>query len=160
MRVAVIDDYQNVFRELSNFHKLKDHEVVVFSEPERDMARLAGKLEGFDAVMLTQQRTWFRRPLIEKLASIRLISQTGGATAHIDLAACTERGIVVSAGGGPGGRSNSTAELTWALILASLRHLPFEVDRLKRGHWQTTLGTGLYGRTLGIYALVKIGSVV
>ena len=158
MKVAVLDDYQSVFTQLSNFPRLKDHEVVTFSEPERDMSRLAAKLQGFDAVMLTQQRTAFGRVLIERLPDLKLISQTGG-TAHIDLAACTERGVVVSVGGGAG-QPNDTAELTWGLILASLRAIPFEVDQLKQGKWQTSLGTGLLGRTLGVYALGHIGSVV
>ena len=82
-----------------------------------------------------------------------------GGTGAIDLEAYTERGIVVSAGGGRGS-PNETAELTWGLILASLRHIPFEVEQLKGGEWQTTVGTSLGGRTLGIYALGKIGSVV
>ena len=158
MKIAVLDDYQHVFTQLTNFPRLKDHEVVTFVEPERDMSRLAEKLQDFDAVMLTQQRTAFGRPLIERLPKLKLISQTGGTT-HIDLVACTERGIVVSAGGGAG-QPNDTAELTWGLIIAALRHLPFEVEQLKRGKWQTTLGTGLYGRTLGVYALGNIGSVV
>ena len=158
MKIAVIDDYQGVFRELSNFHRLSAHEVVTFSAPERDMDRLAERLKEFDAVVLTQERTRFRRGLIERLPNLKLVSMTGG-TAAIDLDACTERGIVVSAGGGRGS-PNETAELTWGLILASLRHLPFEVEQLKRGEWQTTLGTSLGGRTLGIYALGKIGSVV
>ncbi len=158
MRVAIMDDYQGVFTGLSNFHRLHDHDVVAFSEPEADEDRLVARLQDFDAVMLTQQRTWFPRSLIERLPNLRLISQTGG-TAHIDLAACTERGIVVSAGGATS-LPNDTAELAWALILGALRHLPFEVDQLKRGQWQTTLGTGLHGRTLGIYALGKIGGVV
>ncbi|RLT40364.1 MAG: D-2-hydroxyacid dehydrogenase family protein [Chloroflexi bacterium] len=158
MKIAVIDDYQGVFRELSNFHRLSGHEVVTLSEPERDMERLAERLRDFDVVVLTQERTRFRRGLIERLPNVKLISMTGG-TAAIDLDACTERGIVVSAGGGRGS-PNETAELTWGLILASLRHLPFEVEQLKQGAWQTTLGTSLGGRTLGIYALGKIGSVV
>ncbi len=158
MKIAVIDDYQGVFRELSNFHRLSAHEVVTFREPERDMDSLAERLREFEVVVLTQERTRFRRGLIERLPNLRLISMTGG-TAAIDIDACTERGIVVSAGGGRGS-PNETAELTWGLILASLRHLPFEVEQLKRGAWQTTLGTSLGGRTLGIYALGKIGSVV
>lgn len=158
MKIAVIDDYQGVFRELGNFHRLSAHEVVTFSAPERDMDRLAERLQDFDVVVLTQERTRFRRGLIERLPNLKLVSMTGG-TAAIDLDACTERGIVVSAGGGRGS-PNETAELTWGLILASLRHLPFEVEQLKRGAWQTTLGTSLTGRTLGIYALGKIGSVV
>jgi D-3-phosphoglycerate dehydrogenase len=78
--------------------------------------------------------------------------------AHIDLAACTERGIVVCAGGAS--NSHTTAEFTWALLLAALRHLPLEVQALKAGRWQSTLGTQLHGRTLGVYAYGRIGSLV
>ncbi len=159
MKVAVIDDYQNTFKEMAAFPLLKDHEVTVFPEPERDTERLVAKLQGFDAVVLTQQRTFFPRSLIERLPDLKLIAQTTG-TGHIDLEACTEHGIVVSAGSSYRGLPNDTAELTWALILASVRHIPFEVDALKQGKWQTTNGISLYGRTLGIYALGNIGSVV
>ena len=160
MKVAVLDDYQGVFTQLECFPRLRDHEVVTFRDPAQYVGRLPEVLREFDAVMLTQQRTWFPRALIEQLPNLKLISQTAG-TAHIDLAACTERGIVVSAGGPPRGRGgNDTAELTWALILAALRHIPFEAEQLKRGRWQTTLGTGLGDRTLGIYGLGNIGSAV
>jgi D-3-phosphoglycerate dehydrogenase len=161
MKIAVIDDYQDVFTTLGNFHRLKDHQVVTFSEPERDVDRLVEKIKDCDAVVLTQQRTWFPRSLIERLPNLKLICQTGG-TAHIDLEACTERGIVVSAGGGPrlGGGPNDTAAIAWSLILSSLRHIPQEVAALKAGGWQTTLGTSLFGKTLGIYALGNIGGVV
>lgn len=158
MKIAVIDDYQGLFTQLGNFHRLSGHEVVTFSEPERDMDRLAERLREFDAVIMTQERTRLRRAVIERLPNLKLVSMTGG-TGAIDLDACTERGIVVSAGGGRGS-PNETAELTWGLILASLRHIPFEVEQLKQGAWQTTVGTSLGGRTLGIYALGKIGSVV
>lgn len=84
MRIAVLDDYQDAFRELGNVDRLRDHEVVVFTEPERDMGRLVERLRDFEAVMLTQQRTWFPRALIEQLPNLRLISQTLG-TVHIDL---------------------------------------------------------------------------
>jgi D-3-phosphoglycerate dehydrogenase / 2-oxoglutarate reductase len=109
-------------------------------------------------LVLTQQRTRVPRSLIERVPTLKLISQTGAHTAHIDVAACTEKGVAVSAGGG--GKPNATAELTWGLIIGSLRHLPFEAAQLKAGKWQTTLGTGLAGRTLGIYAFGKIGSIV
>jgi len=92
------------------------------------------------------------------LPKLKLIGQTGRAATHVDLQACTEKGIVVSAGGA--GNPNATAELTWGLILSALRHLPFEVKRLKEGHWQSTLGVGVNGKTLGIYAYGKIGSIV
>jgi D-3-phosphoglycerate dehydrogenase len=158
MKIAVIDDYQNAFRTLKSYPKLSEHEVVVFTDTETDIGKLADRLKDADAVVLTQQRSSFPRVLIERLPKLKLIGQTGRAATHVDLDACTEKGIVVSAGGT--GNSNATAELTWGLILSALRNLPFEVKRLKEGHWQSTLGIGVNGKTLGIYAYGKIGSIV
>ncbi len=158
MKIAILDDYQDVFRSLDVTARLSAHEIVVFHESEKDLERLAARLHDADAVVLTQQRTPFPRALIERLPRLRLIAQTGRRTNHIDLAACTKHGIAVVAAGQ--GSPHAPAELTWALILASLRHLPREVDALKRGTWQTTLGTGLYQRTLGIWAYGRIGSLV
>ena len=159
MKIAVIDDYQDAFRKLNCFARLKDHEVVLFHDTEKDPAKLAARLEGAAAVVLTQQRSPFPRALVEKLpATLQLIAQTGRNTGHIDVAACTEKGIVVAAAGG--GTSYATAELAWGLIIASLRSIPHEVGQLKQGVWQTTVGTGLHGKTLGIYALGKIGGCV
>jgi D-3-phosphoglycerate dehydrogenase len=158
MKIAVIDDYADAFRKTGAFPRLQGHQVTVFRDSEKDPAKQAARLRGFDAVVLTQQRTRIPRALVEQLEGTRLICQTGRYTAHIDLAACTEKGIVVSAGGG--GSSNTTAELTWGLIIASLRHLPFEIEQMKRGHWQSTSGTALQGKVLGIYAFGKIGSIV
>lgn len=158
MKIAVLDDYQNAFRTLKCFPKLSGHEVVVFTDPETDIGRLAERLKDADAVVLTQQRSSFPRALIEKLPNLKLIGQTGRAATHVDLEACSERGIVVSAGGS--GNPNATAELTWGLILSALRNLPFEVKRLREGHWQSTLGTGVNDKTIGIYAYGKIGSIV
>lgn len=158
MKIAVIDDYQNAFKTLKCFPKLSGHEVSIYTDPETDIGRLAERLKDADAIVLTQQRTAFPRTLIEKLSKLKLIGQTGRAATHVDLQACTEKGIVVSAGGA--GNSNATAELTWGLILSALRNLPFEVKRLKEGNWQSTLGVGVKGKTLGIYAYGKIGSIV
>jgi D-3-phosphoglycerate dehydrogenase len=158
MKIAVIDDYQNAFKALKCYPKLSGHEVVAFSDPETDPERLAERLKDAEVVVLTQQRSSFPRAVIERLPKLKLISQTGAGTAHIDVAACTERGILVSAGGG--GRSNATAELTWALILSALRHVPYEVKQLKEGRWQSTLGVEIKDKTLGIYAYGKIGSIV
>jgi D-3-phosphoglycerate dehydrogenase len=158
MKIAVIDDYQNAFRTLKSYAKLRDHEVVVFTDTETDIGKLAERLKDAEAVVLTQQRSSFPRALIERLPKLKMIGQTGRAATHVDLNACTEKGIVVSAGGA--GNSGATAELTWGLILSALRNLPFEVKRLKEGHWQSTLGIGVNGKTLGIYAYGKIGSVV
>lgn len=158
MKIVVIDDYQNAFKTLKCFPKLSGHEVTVYTDPETDIGKLAERLKEADALVLTQQRTNFPRALIEKLPKLKLIGQTGRAATHVDLEACTEKGIVVSAGGA--GNPNATAELTWGLILSALRKLPFEVQRLKEGQWQSTLGTGVNGKTIGIYAYGKIGSIV
>ena len=158
MKITVIDDYQNAFKTLKCFPKLSGHEVVVYTDPETNIEKLAERLKDADAVVLTQQRTGFPRALIEKLPKLKLLGQTGRAATHVDLQACTEKGIVVSAGGA--GNSSTTAEITWGLILSALRHIPLEVKRLKEGHWQSTLGIGVSGKTLGIYAYGKIGSIV
>jgi len=158
MKVAVIDDYQDAFRKLDCYAKLKGHEVIVYHDTEKDPGRLAERLKDAEAVILTQQRSPFPRAVIGKLPKLKLISQTGRNANHIDLAACTEKGIVVSAGGV--GNPNPTAELTWALILSSLRRIPQEVQRMKEGKWQNSVGVSVAGKTLGIYAFGKIGSLV
>ncbi len=158
MKITVIDDYQDAFRQLPCFAQLAGHDVEIFNDTLKDPARLAERLRDAECVVLTQQRTWLRRPLLEALPNLRLISQTGRITAHIDLKACTEGGVMVCAGGK--GRPHSTAELTWALILAALRHVPQEVYGLRQGRWQSTLGVDIFGKTLGVYALGGIGSIV
>jgi len=158
MKIAVIDDYQNAFRNLECYAMLKDHEVVVFHDTEKDASKLAARLQDAEAVILTQQRSPFPRALVERLPKLRLLSQTGRNANHIDVAACTEKGVVVSAGGG--GIPTPAAELTWALILASLRRIPQEVQRMKEGQWQGSVGVGVSGKTLGVYAFGRIGSMV
>jgi D-3-phosphoglycerate dehydrogenase len=158
MKIAVIDDYQDAFRKTRAYPKLKDHEVVVYTDTEKDPAKLAERLKDADAVVLTQQRSPLPRTVIEKLPKLKMISQTGKNAYHIDLAAAKEKGIVVSAGGGSS--PNPTAELTWAIILAGLRRIPDEVQRMKEGQWQGSVGMGLKDKTLGVYAFGRIGSIV
>ena len=158
MKIAVIDDYQDAFRNLACYKRLQGHEVLVFHDTEKDPARLAELLKDVDALILTQQRSPFPRALAERLPKLKLISQTGRNANHIDIAACTEHAIVVSAGGA--GSPTPTAELTWGLILASLRRIPQEVQRMKEGKWQGSVGIGVQGKTLGIYAYGRIGSLV
>jgi D-3-phosphoglycerate dehydrogenase / 2-oxoglutarate reductase len=158
MKIAVLDDYQDAFRNLKCYAKLKGHDVVTYRDSVKEPAKLAGRLNGAEAVILLQQRTPFPRAAAEKVTTLKLISQTGRNVNHIDVAACTEKGIMVCGSGA--GLPNHTAELTWGLIFASLRHIPEEVQRFKAGQWQTTLGTAVVGRTLGIYAYGRIGSIV
>jgi len=158
MKIAIIDDYQDAFRKLECAKKLAGHELIAYTDTEKDPAKLAQRLQDAEVLVLTQQRSAMPRAVIEKLPKLKLISQTGRNAYHIDIAACTERGIVVSAGGA--GNPNPTAELAWGLILAALRRIPQEVQRLKSGQWQNSVGTGLAGKTLGIYAYGRIGSLV
>lgn len=158
MKIAVIDDYQDSFRKLDCYARLKGHDVMVFHDTVKDPARLAERIKDAEALILTQQRTPFTRALAERVPRLKLISQTGRNSGHIDIAACTEKGIAVAAAGT--GNPSPTAELTWGIILSSLRSIPREVQRMKDGKWQGSVGTGLNGRTLGIYAFGKIGSIV
>ena len=158
MKVAILDDYQDAFRTLKCAAKLKGHEVTVYHDSVKDPAKLAQRLNGAEAVILLQQRTPVPRAVVEKLTTLKIISQTGRNANHIDTAACTEKGILVCGTGA--GAVNHTAELTWGLILSALRHIPEEVQRLKAGQWQTTIGTTVAGKTLGVYAYGRIGSIV
>jgi D-3-phosphoglycerate dehydrogenase / 2-oxoglutarate reductase len=159
VKIAVMDDYQDAFKKMRCYTKLQGHEVISYNTSEKDPLKFGQRAEGCDVVVLTQQRSFLPRPFIDNLpASVKLLAQTGRNVPHIDSAACTERGIVISASGG--GNSSPTVELTWALILASVRNLPTEVNNMQAGRWQTTAGIGLQGKTLGIYAYGKIGSGV
>src|SRR5689334_12894321 len=121
MKIAVLDDYQDVLRKLPCYSRLGAHDVAVFHESEKDLERQAERLQGVEALVLNAQRSAIPRSLIAKLMQLRLVVQMGSLKDHLDLAACTERGIMVCAE--PSDIPYSTAELTWALILASLRHL-------------------------------------
>jgi D-3-phosphoglycerate dehydrogenase len=158
MKIAIIDDYQDAFRKLECSKKLAGHELIAFTDTEKDPAKLAARIGDADVLVLTQQRSKLPRAVIEKLPKLKLISQTGRNVNHIDIAACTEKGIVVSGGGG--GNPTPTAELAWGLILAALRRIPQEARRLQEGKWQGSVGTGLAGKTLGIYAYGRIGSLM
>jgi D-3-phosphoglycerate dehydrogenase len=158
MKIAILDDYQDAFRTLKCAAKLKGHDVIAYRDTVKDPAKLAERLNGAEAVILLQGRTAFPRAVAEKVTTLKLISQTGRNVSHIDVAACTEKGILVCGSGA--GLPNHTAELTWGLIFASLRHIPQEVQRFRAGQWQTTLGTTVVGKTLGVWAYGRIGRIV
>jgi len=157
MEIIIPDDYQDAVRGLACFSKLAGHTVAVFNDTVKDIDALAERLQPAEAIVLIRERTPISEALLARLSRLKLISQTGKGTSHIDLAACTRHGIVVAAGTGS---PYAPAELTWALVLAAMRRVPQEAARLRAGQWQTTLGTGLRGRTLGIWGYGKIGSLV
>lgn len=157
MRIAIPDDYQDCVRSLDCFARLAGHHVTVFHDNVKDIDALAERLSDADAIVLTRERTVITAALLDRLPQLQLISQTGKAAGHIDLRACTERGIAVAEGSGSGA---ATAELTWALMLASRRHLVAEVNRLRGGQWQGYLGQQLRGQRLGVWSYGRIGKQV
>ncbi|MBO0791901.1 MAG: D-2-hydroxyacid dehydrogenase family protein, partial [Ktedonobacteraceae bacterium] len=157
MKIVIPDDYQNAVHSLDCFHKLAGHDVTIYNDSVTEPELLAKRFQDAEALVLIRERTAITEPLLARLPRLKLISQTGKGIAHIDLAACTRHGIAVAAGGGS---SHSTAELTWGLVLAAMRHIPQEVAALKAGRWQSTIGLGLHGRTLGIFGYGQIGRIV
>jgi D-3-phosphoglycerate dehydrogenase len=157
MRIAIPEDYQNAVHDLDCFHKLSDHQVMIYTDHVTDEAVLAARFKGAEALVLIRERTSITESLLARLPNLRLISQTGRGIPHIDLAACTRQGVAVAIGGGT---PYATAELTWALVLSAMRRLPQEMVAMRVGRWQTTLGYGLRGRTLGILGYGNIGSLV
>jgi len=159
MKVAILDDWFDTLRTLPCFAKLAGHEVTVFTDHLQELEPLAERLRPFEALVLFRERTEIRPPLIERLPALRLISQRS-VYPHIDVDACTRRGIVVSSDQHAGTPSYAAAELTWALVLAAARRLPAQVASLRAGAWQSGVGTTLRGKTLGIYGYGRIGTVI
>lgn len=157
MKIVIPDDYQDAVRTLECFSKLDGHEVTVYNDSLTDVNALAERFQEAEALVLIRERTAIGEALLERLPKLKVIAQTGRGMPHIDLAACTRHGVLVTSGGGS---ATATAELTWALVLAATRHIPQEVASMKAGRWQSRLGMGLNGRTLGIFGYGKIGSVV
>jgi phosphoglycerate dehydrogenase-like enzyme len=155
-RVAILDDYQDVAGRLADWKSLPA-EVVVFRDHLSDESKVAARLADFDVVVAMRERTPFLRSLFERLPRLRLLVTTGMRNASIDLRAAADRGVVVS---GTAGLPSPTAELTWALILALVRHVPREDRATREGRWQETLGTTLKGRTLGVLGFGQLGSRV
>ena len=160
MNIAVLDDYQDTIKTLACFSKMAGHRLTIWTDHTKDVDQLADRLRDTEALALIRERTPIRAPLIERLDRLRLISQ-GGVFPHIDVEACTRRGIAVCSRTGPGRPSYATAELTWGLVIAAFRRIPQEMAALKAGKWQAyPIGIGLRGKTLGIYGYGKIGAVV
>jgi D-3-phosphoglycerate dehydrogenase / 2-oxoglutarate reductase len=159
MKVTILDDYFDTLRTLPCFARLAGHAVTIWNDHVQDVDALAERLRHTEALVLIRERTQIRAPLLERLHALRLISQRS-VYPHIDIDACTRRGIVVSSNLHAGTPSYAAAELTWALILAAARRLPQQVAALKRGIWQTGVGETLRGKTLGIYGYGRIGATV
>ena len=158
MRVALLDDYQSVALGLVDWASLgADVEVQAFADHLSDESALAARLAPFDAVVAMRERTPFPRSLVERLPNLKLLVTTGMRNASFDMAALKERGITVC---GTGGAGSGTSELAWGLILTLLRRIHEEDRSTRQGKWETTLGIGLQGKTLGVIGLGNLGGKV
>ncbi len=169
MNIVILDDYQDAVRKLRCAEKLEPYPAKVFTNTVKGVGQLSIRLRDTDVLVLIRERTQITRQLIEKLPRLKLIAQTGRVGPHIDVASCTERGIAVCEGSG---LSTATAELTWSLVLASMRRIPQYVANLKHGAWQQSglkaasmppnfgLGMVLNGKTLGLWSYGRIGQQV
>jgi D-3-phosphoglycerate dehydrogenase len=159
VHITILDDYFDTVRTLPCFRKLDGHHVEIWNDHVDDVDALAERLKDTEALVLIRERTQIRSPLIERLRSLRLISQRS-AYPHIDIDACTRRGVVVSSDLHADTPSYAAAELTWGLMLAAERQIPQQMRSLQAGTWQTGVGHTLRGRTLGIHGYGRIGSTV
>lgn len=169
MNIVILDDYQDVVRKLRCAEKLEAYPAKVFTNTVKGVGQLSIRLRDADVLVLIRERTQITRQLVEKLPKLKLIAQTGRVGGHIDVNACTERGIAVAEGVGA---PFATAELTWALIMASMRRIPQYVANLKHGAWQQaglksssmpvnfSVGMVLRGKTLGVWSYGRIGQLV
>jgi D-3-phosphoglycerate dehydrogenase len=169
MNIVILDDYQDVVRKLDCAAKLENYPAKVYTNTVKGIGQLSVRLKDSDVIVLIRERTGLNRALIENLPRLKMIAQTGRVGSHIDLAACTERGVAVAEGVGS---PTAPAELTWALVMAANRRLPQYISNLKHGAWQQSglksssmpvnfgLGNVLKGKTLGIWGYGKIGQLV
>ena len=169
MNIVILDDYQDAVRKLACAAKLDAYPAKVYTNTVKGIGQLSVRLKDAEVIVLIRERTQLTRQLIEKLPKLKMIAQTGRVGSHVDVGACTERGVVVAEGiGSP----TAPAELTWALIMAAMRRVPQYVAHLKHGAWQQAglkagsmppnfgLGSVLKGKTLGIWSYGKIGLIL
>ena len=155
MKIAVLDDYQNVARDMGDWSRLeKDHEITFFHQVYEGLEGFAERLAPFDIVCLIRERSPFKRNVIERLPNLKLVVTAGMRNAAIDMEACKARGIPVI---GTSGSAQATPELAWGLIISLARNIHVENARMREGTWITTLGLDLAGKTLGVLGLGRLG---
>ena len=158
LKVAILDDYQNVSQQFVDLEKLAGkYEIKIFSKPFEDEADVIDKLADFEALLVMRERTPITKNIIENLSKLKFIITSGLRNKSIDLDATKKRKIIVS---GTESNLNPTPELTWTLILGLARNIKEEIDNMYQGYWQTTVGVELKGKILGLIGLGKVGSQV
>jgi D-3-phosphoglycerate dehydrogenase len=159
IRVSILNDSFDTLRTLPCFAKLAPFDVTIWNDHVQDVDVLAERLQDAEVLVLIRERTKIRAPLLERLPELKLISQRS-VYPHIDIDACTRRGVIVSSNQHAGTPSHAAAELTWGLVLAAMRQIPQQMAALARGTWQIGLGHTLRGKTLGVFGYGRIGSAV
>ena len=159
MKIAILDDWFDTLRGLTCYAKLAGHDVTVFTDHVEDTDTLAARLAGVEVLVLFRERTKITAELLDRLPDLRLISQRS-VWPHIDVEACTRNGVLLCSNMHADSPSFATAELTWALILASLRQIPAQNASLKAGTWQMGVGRSIRGRLLGLYGFGRIARAV
>ncbi len=155
MRIAVLDDYQDVARDMADWSRLQqDHEVTFFHDTYEGLEGFAQRLAGYEVLGVMRERSPIGRDLLERLPDVKMIATAGMRNAAIDLDYCKERGIVVC---GTQNSADSTPELAWGHIISLARNIHIENQRMREGRWITTLGLNLTGKTLGILGLGRLG---
>ena len=158
MKIAILDDYQQVAEHFADWQKVKDRcELKVFNEPFDDEDHAIENLLDFDALIIMRERTPITTKLLNACSNLKLIITSGMRNKSIDLETCKQKNITVC---GTDMHPNPTAELTWALILGLARNIREETENMYQGYWQTTVGTELKGKTLGVIGLGKQGTQV
>jgi D-3-phosphoglycerate dehydrogenase len=159
MEITILDDYFDTLRTLACFRKLSGHHVEIWNDHVQETDALAERLKDTEALVLIRERTQIRAALLDRLDKLKLISLRS-VYPHVDIDACTRRGVIVSSDQHPGSPSYATAELTWGLILAAMRQIPQQMRSLQAGGWQIGVGRTLRGKILGIHGYGRIGGTV
>ncbi|MGF1621946.1 MAG: D-2-hydroxyacid dehydrogenase family protein [Rhodomicrobiaceae bacterium] len=159
MKVHILDDWFDTLRRLPCFAKLSGHDVTVWTDHAEDVPTLAERLADAEAIVLFRERTAITAALLDSLPNLKLISQRS-VYPHIDVPACTARGVLLCSNMHSDTPSYAAAELTWGLILAGMRQIPQQMEAVKAGRWQIGVGKTLRGRTLGLYGYGRIGKTV
>jgi len=159
MKITILDDYFDTIRTLDCYNKLAGHDVTVWNDHVEDVDQLAERLHDTEALVLFRERTHIRAPLLERLPNLKLISQRS-VYPHIDVDDCTRLGIMLCSSQHAGIPSYATAEMTWGLILASMRQIPQQMASMRAGKWQSGVGQTLRGKTLGIFGYGRIAREV
>lgn len=157
MKITILDDYQNAVKDLKCFELLKGRNVQIFNHNEKNVNTLASMLQDTEIIVLIRERTAINENLLSLLPKLKLISQTGKISNHLDVVDCTKHKVAIAEGVGS---PVAPAELTWALIMNTTRQIPQSIEGMKKGNWQTTIGSTIHGKTLGIWGYGKIGQTV